>query len=635
MRKIRNAAAAGLTAILMTLLVLAAPAVADEADAIVDESTVEAAGEEDLLVEESDLVTEELAEVEDPTEAEVVNEEESSAEVTTPDDPTPLGTTQSEEDVPLGDIPTGRYTIRSKLRPSSCVEVAGASQARGANIVLNTWYGGANQQFDVSVAPNGYYIAAVHSGLRVFARINANPSQDSSANDGANIVQYPNDPTNSSYNTTLNNMWDFYPESDGTYSITNYCSGKRMQVANANAADGTNVYQWYIDTSLDAQYFYMVPTDASRWSVSVSNVSYTGSARTPAPTVKAGGLTLTKGADYTVSYKNNVEAGTATCTIKGINGFTGTKSVTFRIEGGNSGGGNSGGNVNVYRLYNRVTSEHLYTTNKKEYDSLPFKTRGEWVWEGVAWVAPKKSSTPVYRLYNPRSGDHHYTTSKKERDSLIRNSGWKSEGVAFYSDDTKSVPLYRVYNGRLRRGQHHYTTSKTERNSLVSNSGWRNEGVGFYAVKKGSTVDICAEFVPYYAGRPGYWVVSSSAYNYKSNQPVTTATRFAIRLNKNGGFTVYNVNADGSVSSGVVRRGYWLPETVTGPESDDLFGAKWRIILFESGSGGRAYRFLLGPIEVNSATLMFVDPSTRKNSDGILFDCYITSEGSAPGSWQN
>ena len=146
---------------------------------------------------------------------------------------------------------------------------------------------------------------------------------------------------------------------------------------------------------------------------------------------------------------------------------------------------NSGGTVNVYRLYNWRTSEHLYTTSFKEYNTLPWYG---WVREGIAWVAPKKSSTPVYRLYNPRSGDHHYTTSKGERDKLVRNHGWKSEGIAFYSDDSKRVPLYRVYNGRLKAGQHHYTSSKGERDSLVRKSGWRNEGTGFYAVRGGNLI---------------------------------------------------------------------------------------------------------------------------------------------------
>ena len=149
---------------------------------------------------------------------------------------------------------------------------------------------------------------------------------------------------------------------------------------------------------------------------------------------------------------------------------------------------NSGGTVNVYRLYNRKTSEHLYTTSKKEYDTLPYRTHGDWMCEGVAWIAPKKSSTPVFRLYNKGLGDHHYTTSKGERDALTRK-GWRYEGVAFYSDDSKRVPLYRLYNGRLKAGQHHYTTSKGERDSLVRKSGWRNEGVGWYGISGGSSVE--------------------------------------------------------------------------------------------------------------------------------------------------
>ena len=150
---------------------------------------------------------------------------------------------------------------------------------------------------------------------------------------------------------------------------------------------------------------------------------------------------------------------------------------------------NSGGTVSVYRLFNRRTSEHLYTTSRSEYEGLPRKTHGDWMWEGAAWVAPKKSSTPVYRLYNGGLGDHHYTTSKGERDALTRK-GWRYEGIAFYSDDSKRVPLYRVYNGRLKAGQHHYTTSKGERDPLVKKSGWRNEGVGFYAVRRGSNSGV-------------------------------------------------------------------------------------------------------------------------------------------------
>lgn len=42
--------------------------------------------------------------------------------------------------------------------------------------------------------------------------------------------------------------------------------------------------------------------------------------------------TLAKGTDYTVSYKNNINAGTATVTVKGKNGITGTVTLDFYIE---------------------------------------------------------------------------------------------------------------------------------------------------------------------------------------------------------------------------------------------------------------------------------------------------------------
>ena len=141
------------------------------------------------------------------------------------------------------------------------------------------------------------------------------------------------------------------------------------------------------------------------------------------------------------------------------------------------------GSVPVYRMYNKRTSEHLYTKSRNEYNSCGIGNYADWRQEGIAWFAPKSSSTPVYRLYNRGLLVHHYTSSKAERDMLVRKYGWKAEGVAFYSDDAHGKPLYRVYNGKIKPPQHHYTSSKGERDTLVSSQGWRNEGVGFYGMK--------------------------------------------------------------------------------------------------------------------------------------------------------
>ena len=64
-----------------------------------------------------------------------------------------------------------------------------------------------------------------------------------------------------------------------------------------------------------------------------SPYKFTGIALTPAPVVKLNGKTLTKDKDYRITgYSNNVNAGTASCTIEGIGAYTGTASGSFIIR---------------------------------------------------------------------------------------------------------------------------------------------------------------------------------------------------------------------------------------------------------------------------------------------------------------
>ena len=70
-------------------------------------------------------------------------------------------------------------------------------------------------------------------------------------------------------------------------------------------------------------------------SCSVSGMAartYTGKALTQTPVVKIGSATLKANTDYTVAYKNNTNAGTATVTITGKGNYTGTKTATFKIS---------------------------------------------------------------------------------------------------------------------------------------------------------------------------------------------------------------------------------------------------------------------------------------------------------------
>ena len=68
--------------------------------------------------------------------------------------------------------------------------------------------------------------------------------------------------------------------------------------------------------------------------VTIPSCTYNGKAQTPAVTVKVGDKTLVKDTDYTVSYANNTNAGTAKAVITALEGsaYTGTVEKSFTIN---------------------------------------------------------------------------------------------------------------------------------------------------------------------------------------------------------------------------------------------------------------------------------------------------------------
>lgn len=139
-----------------------------------------------------------------------------------------------------------------------------------------------------------------------------------------------------------------------------------------------------------------------------------------------------------------------------------------------------GPTVNLYRVYNPNTGEHLFTQDVREKNYL---AAIGWYDEGLAWVSPETSSEPVYRLYNPNNGDHHFTLDEQEM-NVLTDLGWKYEGIAWYSNPLgKGVPVFRTYNPNAdQAGSHHFTTSRKENVFLIS-SGWLGEGVAWWVVE--------------------------------------------------------------------------------------------------------------------------------------------------------
>ena len=139
------------------------------------------------------------------------------------------------------------------------------------------------------------------------------------------------------------------------------------------------------------------------------------------------------------------------------------------------------GAIPVYRMFNPINGEHLYTTDAYEVEVI-YKTQG-WGKEGIGWYSSPKG-TPVYRLYNPVLGNHLYTSDTYEISIITTKQGWlldfDGEPVMYSSGD---VPIYRLFNPGL-QGQHHLTTDFNEY-SVIPVWGWQQEGVAMNAVKVG------------------------------------------------------------------------------------------------------------------------------------------------------
>jgi GH25 family lysozyme M1 (1,4-beta-N-acetylmuramidase) len=134
----------------------------------------------------------------------------------------------------------------------------------------------------------------------------------------------------------------------------------------------------------------------------------------------------------------------------------------------------------IYRLYDNGV--HFYTSSFNEANNLV--TVHNWISEGYGWKSANKEdplSAPIYRLYNGLIHDHLYTISSVERDKLT-SAGWKYEGIEGHSEGNpeKQVPVYRLcYPGNA---THIYTTGIREQQNLLK-LGWKYEGIGFYGSK--------------------------------------------------------------------------------------------------------------------------------------------------------
>lgn len=147
------------------------------------------------------------------------------------------------------------------------------------------------------------------------------------------------------------------------------------------------------------------------------------------------------------------------------------------------------------RFYNSSSGDHVWTNNSAEIDkiigaSAPKSGYVEethdkiTLWnQSAASAANNSDFSTIYRLYNGVISDHLYTSSLLEKDNAIKNFGYVDEGVIGSACTVKASAdamglsgIARFLNNRT--NQHHFVLDESaEFTALAGNASYKNEGI--------------------------------------------------------------------------------------------------------------------------------------------------------------
>lgn len=174
----------------------------------------------------------------------------------------------------------------------------------------------------------------------------------------------------------------------GTTANTLLADGYHFRDADGkviNMADDAKIINGYVKVTKGADLSEAVVT------IDDSALTYTGEEIIPTVAVKVSGKTLTEGKDYTLTFANNINAGTATVTVKAVS----------QAAGGIVGGANSNAGNSVESIYTgEITKEFTILKADSAVETQP--TANELTYNGTAQklitAGSAVNSTIVYSL---------------------------------------------------------------------------------------------------------------------------------------------------------------------------------------------------------------------------------------------
>ncbi|MCD7894782.1 MAG: hypothetical protein LUG60_13930 [Erysipelotrichaceae bacterium] len=190
-----------------------------------------------------------------------------------------------------------------------------------------------------------------------------------------------------------------------------------------------------------------ITKDITNFNATLSQSSYTydGNAKKPTVTLKDGSTTLTKDTDYTVSYTNNINAGTATVTITGKGKYSGTITKTFTIKKATYTP-----TVKAYSGSYDGSSHTITISGVKDGSTIKYRTSTKNSWSTTKPTRTSKGTTTVYYQitndnYNTITGSSKITVSKRNMSSLSISL---SKTSYTYNGNAKKPSVTVKYNGK-------------------------------------------------------------------------------------------------------------------------------------------------------------------------------------------
>jgi len=234
--------------------------------------------------------------------------------------------------------------------------------------------------------------------------------------------------------------------------------GKTKIVVNGKEISSNHIVRYTEDgfkVRIYVPFFVVGNLSTATVTLPYENVEYTGEAFTPEPTVKLKNRTLTAGTDYTISYSDNTEAGTARVIITGMEEINGSIEKTFTITP-----------VNLATSTVSVTGEFVFN-RKKQTPKPVVKISGKVLNQNKDYTLVYQNNMDAGTATVTVEGKGNYTGSKSAKFTIVP-TGLKDENVMvpdqiYTGDDLKPSATITSDGAVLKEGKDYTASYKNNR----------------------------------------------------------------------------------------------------------------------------------------------------------------------------